>query len=86
MKTNSLVNAVVSELVDVPEVSDFLFVKEVVGLVRGSVLGGKVSGKVAEVVGLVWAFVVGKTPISTVKLISVMQETSPLSLALTVRR
>ena len=78
-------NAVVSGKVDVPEFSDFLFVKEVVGLVRGSVFGGKVSGKVDKVAGLVWAFVVGKTPISTVKLMSVMQETSPLSLALTVR-
>ena len=66
MKTNSPVNAVVSGIVDVLKVSDFLFVK--------------------GVVGVVWDFVVGETPISTVKLISVMQETSPLSLALTVRR
>ena len=39
-------NAVVSGKVDVAEVSDFLFVKEVVGLVRGFVVGGKVSGRV----------------------------------------
>ena len=66
METNLPENAVVSGKVDVVEVSYFLFVKGVVGVVRG--------------------FVVGKTPISTVKLMSVMQETSPLSLALTVRR
>ena len=59
-------NAVVSGMVDVPEVSGFLLVKGVVGVVRGSV--------------------VEETPISTVKLMSVMQETSPLSLALTMRR
>ena len=59
-------NAVVSGMVDVLEVSGFLFVKGVVGVVRG--------------------FVVGETPISTVKLMSVLQETSPLSLALTMRR
>ena len=66
METNLPVNAVVSGKVDVVEVSNFLFVKGVVVVVRG--------------------FVVRKTPISTVKLMSVMQETSPLSLALTVRR
>ena len=56
----------VSGMLDVLEVSGFLFVKGVVGVVRG--------------------FVVGETSISTVKLMSVMQETSPLSLALTMRR
>ena len=65
METNSPVKVVVSDKVDVLEVSDFLFVKGVVDLVRG--------------------FVVGEMPISTVKLMSVMHETSPLSLALTVR-
>lgn len=93
----ALVNDVVSGNVGglwVDEASDFLFVKELVDLVKGFVVGEKptlwVDGAsdflfVEELVDLVKGFVVGEKPTLTVKLMSVTQEMSPLSLALTVR-